>query len=57
MRKQSLIDILYFRFFKSKKIDPKILRLIEHFNSKDLPTMPIDAKFLMEKYQIPEGKT
>ena len=54
--KQSLIDILYFRFFKSKKIDPKILRLIEHFNSKDLPTMPIDAKFLMEKYQIPEGK-
>ena len=54
--KQSLIDILSFRVFKSKKVDIKIMKLIEQFQSKNLPTMPIGAKFLMEKYQIPEGK-
>ena len=55
--KQSLIDILSFRVFKSKKIDTKIMKLIEQFQSKNLPTMPVGAKLLMEKYQIPEGKT
>ena len=30
---------------------------MNNFNSKDLPTMPVGAKFLMEKYQIPEGKS
>ncbi len=54
--KQSLIDILSFRLFRSKKIDKKILKFIEKFKNKDLPSMPIGAKFLMEKYQIPEGK-
>ena len=52
-----MIDILNFRAFKSKKIDLKIMKLIKHFQSKNLPTMPIGAKSLMEKYQIPEGKS
>ena len=51
-----MIDILSFKVFKSKKVDIKIMKLIEQFQSKNLPTMPIGAKFLMEKYQIPEGK-
>tara|TARA_B100000902_G_scaffold35918_1_gene43059 strand:+ start:1077 stop:2351 length:1275 start_codon:yes stop_codon:yes gene_type:complete len=55
--KQSLIDILSFRIFKLKKIDTKITKLIEQFQSKNLPAMPVGAKFLMEKYQIPEGKS
>ena len=55
--KQSLIDILSFRIFKLKKIDTKIMKLIEQFQSKNLPTLPVGAKFLMEKYQIPEGKS
>jgi len=54
--KQSLIDILDFRVFTSKKINNKVLKTIEQFRSKNLPSMPISAKFLMEKYQIPEGK-
>ena len=33
------------------------LKLIEQFQSKNLPTLPVGAKFLMEKYQIPEGKS
>ena len=53
---QSLIDILSFRIFVSKKIDKKLVKFIEQFQSKDLPSMPINAKFLIEKYQIPEGK-
>ena len=52
-----MIDILSFKVFKSKKVDIKIMKLIEQFQSKNLPTMPIGAKFLMEKYQIPEGKS
>ena len=54
--KQSLIDILGFSIFSSKKIDKKLLNFIERFKSKELPSMPIGAEFLMEKYQIPEGK-
>ena len=54
--KQSLIDILSFKVFTSKKIDQKILKLIEKYQTKNQPLMPFGAKFLMEKYQIPEGK-
>ncbi len=55
--KQSLIDILSFKIFTSRKIDTKLLKLIEEFKVKNLPSMPVEAKFLMEKYNIPEGKT
>ncbi len=54
--KEALIDILSYRLFFQKKIDKKLLTLINLFNSKVLPTMPISAKVLMEKYNIPEGK-
>ncbi len=54
--RQSLIDILSYKIFTSKKIDKKILKFIEEFKKKDPPSMPFGAKFLMEKYQIPEGK-
>jgi poly(A) polymerase len=56
MGKQALIDILSFRIFSSKKIDKKVLKLIEQFQSKDPPSMPIGAQFLMDKYQMTEGK-
>ncbi|MDA9150509.1 MAG: CCA tRNA nucleotidyltransferase [Proteobacteria bacterium] len=56
MGKQALIDILSFRIFTSKKIDKKVLKLIEQFQSKDPPSMPIGAQFLMDKYQMTEGK-
>ena len=52
-----MIDILSFRIFTSRKIDIKLLKFIDQFQSKELPSMPIGAKFLMEKYQIPEGKS
>ena len=55
--KEPLIDILSFQICMSKKIDKKLLKFIEQFRSKDLPSLPFGAKFLMEKYQIPEGKS
>jgi len=55
--KEAVIDILSFKIFTSRKIDQNILKIIKQFQSKDLPTMPVGAKFLMEKYQIQEGKS
>ena len=54
--KQSLVDIVSFKIFISSKVDENLLKIIEQFKSKDLPSLPFGAKFLMEKYQIPEGK-
>ena len=41
---------------KSKKLDKKLLELIELFQKKTIPSMPIGADILITKYQIPEGK-
>ena len=54
--RQCVLDILSYRLFSSKKIDQNLLKLIDQFKTKILPSMPIDAKFLMEKYEIPEGR-
>ncbi len=54
--KESVIDILSYRLFFLKKTDKKLLDLIDHFQSKQLPMMPVNAKFLMQNFKIPEGK-
>ncbi|MDC3257292.1 CCA tRNA nucleotidyltransferase [Candidatus Pelagibacter sp.] len=54
--KEAVIDILSYRLFSLKKVDKKLLNFINLFKSKVLPIMPIGAKVLMEKYDIPEGK-
>ena len=55
--KEAVIDVLSYRIFFLKKVDNKLLNLIDLFKSKVLPTIPISAKVLMEKYGVPEGKT
>ena len=55
--KEAVIDVLSFRLFSLKKVDKSLLNFIDIFKSKILPTMPVGAKLLMEKYHIPEGKT
>ena len=55
--KQSVLDILSYRLFSQKKADKKLLSLIEKFQSKILPKIPITAKILMEKYAMQEGRT
>ena len=50
------MDVIYFKIFRSHRIDDNLLKIIEHFQNKDTPTMPIKANTLMQKYNIPEGK-
>ena len=54
--REALIDIIYFKIFKSNKIDNKLIKLIKIFEKKETPIMPIKANILIEKYQIEEGK-
>ena len=54
--KQSLLDLLYFQIFRSKKVDKKLLEMIEFFKDKEPPLIPFRAITLMTEYNIPEGK-
>ena len=54
--KQSLIDLIYFEIFKSKKINKKLIHLLDFFKDKEVPIFPIKAKNLIEKFDISEGK-
>jgi len=53
---ETTLDILNHRIIKSKKIDNSLKNLIEHYESRKVPIMPVSADFLMKKYEIPEGK-
>jgi len=39
------------------EIEKKLLKLIEIYKNKILPSFPIGANMIMTKYNIPEGKT
>ena len=54
--KEALMDVIYFRIFKSNKVDIKLLEMIEKYQQKVLPLLPLRAITLMTKYNIPEGK-
>ncbi|MDC0925034.1 CCA tRNA nucleotidyltransferase [Candidatus Pelagibacter sp.] len=54
--KQAVIDIINFKLFTSNKVEKKLIKLIEVYKDKVIPTMPIGANALMAKYNIPEGK-
>ena len=49
------MDIFYFKIFKSRKVDSKMIELIEIFKDKKMPIMPLKANTLIEKYNISEG--
>jgi len=54
--REALMDVIYFKIFKSNKVDIKLINLIDIFKNKKIPIMPFKANLLMEKYNIPEGK-
>ena len=54
--REALMDIIYFKIFKSSKIDNKLIKLIETFKEKKTPVMPLKANTLMEKYHVLEGR-
>ena len=54
--RQAVLDIVNFKLFTSKVVDKKLLKLVEIYKDKIIPTLPIGANILMSKYKIPEGK-
>jgi tRNA nucleotidyltransferase/poly(A) polymerase len=54
--KEALMDVIYFKIFKSNKVPNKLIKIIENFKDKKPPLMPLKANTLMTKYNIPEGK-
>jgi len=54
--KEITLDILSHKMIKSKKADNSLKELINHYEKKITPIMPVNANFLMKKYKIPEGK-
>ena len=51
-----VLDILNYKLFRLKKIDQKILDLIDKFSMKQIPIMPFNAKHLIDKFNFSEGK-
>ena len=45
-----------YQLIKSKKIDQRLIELIDLYKHKIVPKMPIGAEILMKKFNIPEGK-
>ena len=54
--KQTVIDIINYKLFTSSKVEKKLLKLLETYKDKVIPTLPINASTLMTKYNIAEGK-
>jgi len=54
--RQAVLDIVNFKLFTSKIVEKKLLKLVEVYKHKVIPTLPIGANTLMRKYNIPEGK-
>ena len=54
--REALMDIIYFKIFKSNKVDYRLIKLIETFKEKKIPVMPLKANILIEKYHVLEGK-
>jgi poly(A) polymerase len=55
--KQAVCDIINFKLFTSSKVEKKLIKLMETYQDQVIPTMPVGANLLMNKYNIPEGKT
>jgi len=54
--KQAVLDILNFKIIKTKRVDKKLLSLMELYKNKIMPSLPIRADLLMTRYKVPEGK-
>ena len=55
--KQAVSDIINFKLFTSSKVEKKLIKLMKTYQDKVIPAMPVEANLLMNKYNIPEGKT
>ncbi len=51
-----LIDIIQFKIYRSKKVEKKLVELIEIFKNKKTPIMPFGADFLIKKFNLVPSK-
>ncbi len=54
--RQSLKDLFNYQLLQSKKNEEKLLELSVFFKNKTSPILPINANYLMSKFNIDEGK-
>tara|TARA_Y100000590_G_scaffold330494_1_gene375462 strand:- start:1818 stop:3089 length:1272 start_codon:yes stop_codon:yes gene_type:complete len=54
--KQSLFDLIYFEIIRSKSKNEELNNLLIFFKDKKIPIFPIKAKYLIDKYNLSEGK-
>ena len=54
--KNYLNDLINFQIYRSKKIDKKLIKLKEFFSHQLPPKFNVKANFLMEKFNLKEGK-
>ncbi len=47
--KETVIDIINFKIFKSKKLDNRLIELSKSYYNKSVPAMPVKADTLMKK--------
>ena len=50
--REALMDIIYFKIFKSNKVDNKLIKLIKIFKEKKIPVMPLKAKYINRKISM-----
>ena len=54
--REATLDILNFKLIKLNKVDKSLTELVKYYENKEALIMPVKAEFLMQKYEIPEGK-
>jgi len=54
--RQAVIDIVNFKIFNSNKVEKKLIKLLDIYKQKEIPSLSIGADLLMSKFKIPEGK-
>ena len=54
--REATLDILNFKLVKLNKVDKSLTELVKYYENKEALIMPVKAEFLMQKYEIPEGK-
>ena len=51
-----IIDIINFKILKSRKISTKLMEIKKKFTNKQKPIFPVKAKYLIDNFNLKEGK-
>ena len=54
--KSDVLDLIDFELFKSKKNKKKLIELKNYFIKTEKPVFPVKAKYIMEKFDLKEGR-